>query len=88
MPFWLLFSLEAIFAAVFAFFFFAGIAAGSIASTALVVWFLIFCVLCSDLLGALFLYRRELPVPALALLVGYAFPAVIAVLLMTGAISF
>ncbi len=88
MPFWLLFAIEAIFAVVFAFFFFSGVSSGALSSSALVAWFLIFCVLCSDLLGALFLFRRELAVLALTLLVGYAFPAAIALLLMTGTISF
>ena len=88
MPLRLLFAVEAIFAAVFAFFFFSGVSSDALSSTALVVWFLIFCVLCSDLLGALFFYVRGLAVPAQTLLVGYTFPAVIALLLMTGTISF
>ncbi len=87
MAFWLLFAIEAIFAAVFAFFLFTGVASGALSSTTLIVWFLIFCVLCSDLLGALFFFVRGLAVPALALLIGYAMPAVVALLLMTGTIS-
>lgn len=88
MGFWLLFAINAILAAVFAFFFFSGAGSGAVASTNLVVWSLIFFVLCGDLLAALVMKLRGLEAAAFAMLAGFYFPALLAALLVSGVIAF
>jgi hypothetical protein len=86
--FWLLFAINAIIAAVFAFFLYSGAVSGAIFSTTLLVWSLIFIVMCCDLLAALAFYFEGLQRAAIALLVSFALPAAIGALLVFGVLTF
>jgi hypothetical protein len=80
--FWLLWTVDAVVAAVFVYFFFAGLADGSVSSFNIVLWSLILLGLAGILGGGPLLRAKVHPLAGLALVALLAVPGLLAALLL------